>query len=185
MREDLAERLRHRHERRRGEDEDAEERKEGEEHSGHDGTQGRRDGSCRDPARDPGAGGEGVESVAGGRRPLHEVPQARRREKEREAADQQAAVGDVILRMAQGAPPDREQEQRHGNVECPEEVRRHRSEAGSEPPVHAEPHRSGDDHGQRDEEQAQAVTAVDVVEVPRAVADATCCSTDRVGQSEP
>ena len=113
------------------------------------------------------------------------MPQAGGREQERQAADEEAAVGDVVLRVAQGPPADGEQEQGHSNVEGTQQVRRHGAQARREPAIHAEPHRRGDDDRERDEEETESIATVHIVEVAGSVAYASGRSPNRVGDPEP
>jgi hypothetical protein len=87
--------------------------------------------------------------------------------------------------MTQRAPSDGEQEHGHGDVEGTQEVRRYGAQARREPAIHSEPHRRCDDHRERNEEQAEAIPAMDVVEIARSVAYASGRSPDRVGDPEP
>ena len=113
------------------------------------------------------------------------MPQASGRKQERESTDEEATVGDVVLRVPQRPPTDGEQENRHGNVEGTEQVRRHGAQTSREPAVDAEPHGSGNDDRERDEEEPEPIATVDVVKVARPVAYTPGRSPDRVSDSEP
>ena len=181
----LAHGVRHGHEGCRGEDEQAEDRKQGKEYAGHDGAERCRDRRGRHPAGDASPGGQRVEAVARGRRALHEMPQTCCGEQKCQSTDDEPAVGDVILRIAQCPPADDQQQDRHGDVEGAEEVRRHGAKTRGEPAIDAEPHGGGDDDGESDEEQAQAIATMHVVEIAGAVPDPACSASDGVGDTQP
>ena len=172
---------------RRGDDEDAEDRQQRQQR--HDDV--RRLHEVEQQARgDVADGAAGLLEVGGVaehrlRVAVGDVHDAEQPEREGGPPDDLAAGGTVALGVAQGAPAGVDEEQRHEPADLADRARRHRAGEVHDPAGQLPPHGGGDDHGEAEEEQADAVAAVLGVEVAGGLPDRPRDRADGVGDAEP
>ena len=116
---------------------------------------------------------------------MREVPDPGSGEDQGDATDEHASVDRGRLRVSQGAPCDEGQENGNDQVEGAHEVRTRHSQACREPSIDTEPHRCGDDDGQCDQQQTEAIPAMDVLQIPRPGTNAPGTRADDAGEAQP
>ena len=166
-------------------DEQAEEAEQDEQDERTVGGDGRGERARGEEAEDAARGAHAVGAVGRVGDAVGEVRQAARGEGQRDGAHDDAVGGGVVLRRAEHAQAEGDQDERDGIRDAPEGAGEDRVHDLAEGAGDAPPLAGGDDDGERDEGEADAVAAVLRLEVRGAVADAAHRSPGQVRDAHP
>ena len=128
--------------------------------------------------------GCGVAELGGGRA-VGDVHDPEHAEQQRGPADHLATGGAVGLGVAQVAPGDEAQQQRHQPGQQPDRAGDDGPGEVTDAAGELPPHGGGDDQGHADQEQARTVATVRGIELAGGVPDAAYAAADGVGDPQP